>query len=217
MTLSNFFLLCFLVGFTLSLISFLFGTLHLHLPHHLGGHLSGHVGAGHGVLHAPAAHGAAATPGATSAAAGKSIAERSTGNVSPVNFMTICAFLAWFGGVGYLATRYFALAAVGAVIVAAAGGFVGSSLVFLFLAKVLLPHESRLDPVDFEMVGMLATVTLPIRSGGIGEIQFIQEGARRSASARSDDGQALEKGVEVVVARYERGVAYVRRFEEMVK
>lgn len=216
MTLSNFFLLCFLVGFALSLISFLFGTLHLHLPHHLRGHLSGHVGAGRGVFHAPAAHGATATPGAAAPAGGKGLA-RSASNFSPVNFMTICAFLAWFGGVGYLATRYFALAAVGAVIVAAAGGIIGSSLVFLFMARVLLPHESRLDPADFEMVGTLATVTLPIRTGGIGEIQFVQEGARRSASARSDDGQALEKGAEVVVARYERGVAYVRRFEEMVK
>ncbi len=217
MTLSNFFLICFLVGFTLSLISFLFGTLHLHLPHHLGGHLTGHVGTGQGVFHAPAAHGPAASPGVASAAAGKALAGRSSGSISPVNFMTICAFLAWFGGVGYLATRYFALVAVGAISVAAAGGFVGSSMVFFFMAKVLLPHESRLDPADFEMVGTLATVTLPIRAGGIGEIQFVQEGARRSASARSDDDQPLEKGVEVVVARYERGVAYVRRFEEMVK
>jgi membrane protein implicated in regulation of membrane protease activity len=214
MTLSNLFLLCFLVGFALSLISFLFGTLHLHLPHHLGGHLSGHPGAGHGVFHASAGHGAAAAPGA---ATGRGLAGRSGGSFSPVNFMTVCAFLAWFGGVGYLATRYFALAAAGAVSVAAAGGIAGSSAVFLFMAKVLLPHESRLDPADFEMVGTLATVTLPIRSGGIGEIQFTQEGARRSASARSDDGAALEKGVEVVVARYERGVAYVRRFEEMVQ
>jgi len=217
MTLSNLFLLCFLVGFALSLISFLFGSLHLHLPHHFGGHLTGHVGAGHGVFHSPAAHGAAGTPGPAASAAGKGLAARNASNFSPVNFMTICAFLAWFGGVGYLGTRYFALAAVGAVIVAGAGGIIGSSLVFLFMARVLLPHESRLDPADFEMVGTLATVTLPIRSGGIGEIQFVQEGARRSASARSDDGQALEKGVEVVVARYERGVAYVRRFEEMVE
>ena len=216
MTLSNIFLLCFLVGFALSLLSFLFGTLHLHLPHHLGGHLTGHVGAGHGIFHGAAAHGPAAAHGVASATAGKGLASRA-GNVSPVNFMTICAFLAWFGGVGYLATRYFALAAVAAVSAATLGGIAGSSVVLFFLAKVLMPHESHLDPADFEMVGMLATVTLPIRAGGIGEIQYTQEGTRRSSSARSDDGLPLEKGVEVVVARYERGVAYVRRFEEMVK
>ncbi|HTQ84595.1 MAG TPA: NfeD family protein [Candidatus Solibacter sp.] len=217
MTLSNIFLICFLVGFALSLISFLFGTLHLQLPHHLGGHLSGRPGAGHGVFRASAGQGPGPAGGGTGAAAGKGLAGHGEAGISPVNFMTICAFLAWFGGVGYLATQYFALAAVGAVGVAVAGGFAGSSAVFLFMAKVLMPHESHLDPADFEMVGMLATVTLPIRSGGIGEIQFIQEGSRRSCSARSDEGEAVEKGVEVVVARYERGVAYVRRFEEMVK
>jgi membrane protein implicated in regulation of membrane protease activity len=200
MTLSNFFLICFLVGFALSLVSFLFGTLHLHLPHHPSVH---------GVFH----HGAAHAGGA----AGKGLVGRQQSSLSPVNFMTICAFLAWFGGVGYLVTRYYALAAVAAVGAALAGGLAGSSIVFVFLAKFLLPHETQLDPVDFEMVGTLATVTLPIRPEGIGEIQFSQEGTRRSASARSEDGQALEKGAEVVVARYERGMAYVKRFEEMMK
>jgi len=217
MTLANFFLLCFLVGFALSLLSFLFGTLHLNLLHHLGGQLPGHLGSVRGIFHAASAQGPGLAHSGAGAGAGKSFAGRASGGVSPVNFMTICAFLAWFGGVGYLATRYFALAAVGAISVAAAGGIAGSSLVFLFMAKVLLPHESHLDPADFEMVGTLATVTLPIRSGGIGEIQFVQERVRRSASARSDDGTALDKGEEVVVARYERGVAYVRRFEEMVR
>ncbi len=213
MTLEHFFLICFLVGFVLSLLSFLFGAMHLNLPHFLGGHMQGIPGAGHGGFHAPTGHGTGFGEGAGS---GKSLAARG-GSVSPVNFMTACAFLAWFGGVGFLVTRYYALAAVAAVSAAMAGGVTGASIVFLFLAKVLLPHETQLDPADFEMVGTLATVTLAIRPGGIGEIQFTQEGARRSASARSDDGQALERGAEVVVARYERGVAYVRRFEEMVK
>jgi membrane protein implicated in regulation of membrane protease activity len=200
MTLSNFFLICFLVGFALSLVSFLFGTLHLHLPHHPSVHGAFHHGAAH-----------------AGAAAGKALAGRQQSSLSPVNFMTLCAFLAWFGGVGYLVTRYYALAAVAAVGAALVGGLAGSSIVFVFLAKFLLPHETQLDPADFEMVGTLATVTLPIRPEGIGEIQFSQEGTRRSASARSEDGQALEKGAEVVVARYERGMAYVKRFEEMVK
>jgi len=216
MTLSNFFLVCFLVGFSLSLISFVFGAMRVHLPHHLGGHLAGHPGAGHGAIHAHAGHAPVLARGHAGAVAGKGMA-RGKGGASPIDFMTICAFLAWFGGVGFLATRYYALAAVAAVGAAVLGGLTGASIVFLFLAKVLLPHETQLDPADFDMVGMLGTVTVPIRAGGIGEIQFSQEGTRRSASARTEDGQALERGAEVVVERYERGVAYVRRFEEMVK
>jgi membrane protein implicated in regulation of membrane protease activity len=213
MTLSNFFLVCFLVGFALSLLSFLFGALHLHLPHNLGGHGVLH----HGAVHAASPVHAGAGAAHAGSAAGKGLAGRDQGGLSPVNFMTICAFLAWFGGVGFLVTRYYALAAVAAVGAALAGGLAGASIVFVFLAKVLLPHETQLDPADFEMVGTLATVTLPVRSDGIGEIQFSQEGARRSASARSEDGQALERGAEVVVARYERGIAWVKRFEEMMK
>ncbi|HKM89233.1 MAG TPA: NfeD family protein [Candidatus Acidoferrales bacterium] len=213
MTLSNFFLLCFLVGFALSLLSFLFGALHLHLPHHPSVHGVFH----HSAAHAPSMARAGAGAAHAGAAAGKGLAGRQKGGAAPVNFMTVCAFLAWFGGVGFLVTRYYALAAVAAVGAALAGGLTGSSIVFVFLAKFLLPHETQLDPADFEMVGTLATVTLPIRSEGIGEIQFSQEGTRRSASARSEDGQALERGAEVVVARYERGMAYVKRFEEMVK
>ena len=213
MTLSSFFLVCFLVGFTLSLLSFLFGALHLHLPHHAGHGVFHHAG-GHGAGHGPSlARGAAM--GSSGAAAGK-LAARDGGGGSAINFMTVCAFLAWFGGVGYLVTRYYALAAVVAVSVAIAGGVAGASIVFVFMTKVLLPHESHLDPADFEMVGTLATVTLPIRAEGVGEIQYSQGGTRRSAHARSDDGIALEKGSEVVVARYERGVAYVKRFADMV-
>jgi membrane protein implicated in regulation of membrane protease activity len=212
MTLSSFFLVCFLVGFTLSLLSFLFGALHLHLPHH-----AGHGVFHHGASHAPTSARGAAAPSHAAVATGKNPASRDESGTSPVNFMTVCAFLAWFGGVGFLVTRYYALAAIVAVGAALAGGIAGSSIVFLFLTKVLLPHETQLDPADFEMVGTLAAITLPIRPDGVGEIQFSRGGTRRSASARSDDGVALEKGVEVVVARYERGIAYVKRFEEMMK
>ena len=38
---------------------------------------------------------------------------------------------------------------------------------------------------------------------------------RRVAGARSEDGTAIAKGAEVVVQRYEKGIAYVRRWEDM--
>jgi hypothetical protein len=44
---------------------------------------------------------------------------------------------------------------------------------------------------------------------------FSQAGVRRAAPARSDDGVEIAKGTEVVVTRYERGVAYVRPWEEL--
>jgi hypothetical protein len=39
---------------------------------------------------------------------------------------------------------------------------------------------------------------------------YSQEGTRRVAGARSEDGAAIPRGTEVIVTRYEKGIAYVR-------
>jgi len=36
-----------------------------------------------------------------------------------------------------------------------------------------------------------------------------------AAGARSDDGEAIEKGVEVVITRHEKGLVYVRTWAEL--
>jgi hypothetical protein len=66
------------------------------------------------------------------------------------------------------------------------------------------------------MIGVLGRVTCPIREGGIGEMTFSQQGRRSATPVRSEDGAPIPKGVEVVVTRYEKGVAYVRGFEQMI-
>ena len=40
-------------------------------------------------------------------------------------------------------------------------------------------------------------------------------GTRRVCGARSDTGGAIARGTEVVVTRYEKGIAYVRLWSEM--
>ncbi len=65
------------------------------------------------------------------------------------------------------------------------------------------------------MTGVLAKVSDSIRdSNSTGEIIFSQTGARRAAAARSEDGSAIQRDTEVIVMRYERGIAYVRPFDE---
>jgi hypothetical protein len=58
-------------------------------------------------------------------------------------------------------------------------------------------------------------VSSSIREGGTGEIIYSQEGTRRVCGARSEDGTAISKGEEIIVTRYEKGIAYVRRWEEL--
>ena len=104
-----------------------------------------------------------------------------------------------------------ALAALGVSIVSGIGA---ASVVFWFLAKVLLARESALDPADYDMVGVLGKLSIPIRAGGTGELVYSQEGTRHVAGARAEDGVPIPKGVEVMVTRYEKGIAYVRPWQD---
>jgi len=204
---ADIYLICFLVGFALSAVAFLAGNFHLpHVPHiHFHGQFHGPV-AGHGgaMGHPAAGH----APGGHGSSHGQN-------EVSYFNFGTISGFLAWFGGTGYLLARYSALSFFLALGVSVMSGLGGATIIFLFLAKVLAPHDKYLDPADYDMIGVLGTVTSKIRPDGTGEMIFSRDGARRAAFARSETGEAIGKGIEVVVTRYEKGIAYVRRWEEL--
>ena len=187
MTWSDFYLFCFLVGFGLSVLTLLAGSVHLHLPHLHFDH-GVHLGHGHG-------------------GGGQS--------VSWFNFGTLAAFLAWFGGTGYLLEHYYGVWFAAALGIATLSGLGGAAVVFWFLAKVLMSREEALDPADFDMVGVLGHLSIPIRQGGTGELIYSQEGTRRVTGARAESGSAIAKGVEVVVTRYEKGIAYVRPWDEL--
>lgn len=192
MTWPDFYLICFLVGFALSVISLLAGSVHMHLPHiDLHGFDFGHV-------HAGDAGGGA-------------------DGVSPINFGTIAAFLAWFGGTGYLLSHYYGVWYLVALGVAFISGIGGAAVVFFFLAKVLISKEENLDPADYDMVGVLGKLSIPIRQGGTGEIVFSQAGTRHVCGARSENGVPIPKGAEVIVTRFEKGIAYVQQWEELVQ
>jgi membrane protein implicated in regulation of membrane protease activity len=129
--------------------------------------------------------------------------------------ITLTAFLAWFGGTGYLLTRFSAVWFVAGLGLAVFSGVLGGGIVFLFLSRVLVSQEESMDPADYEMTGVLARVSVSIREQGTGEIIYSQAGTRRTCGARGEDGNAIAKGTEVMVTRYEKGIAYVRLWTEM--
>lgn len=216
---SDFYLICFAVGFCFSFFSFVFGGSRfgrLHLPH-FHGHSVPHFPATHGpVSHVPVAGGpaSAAAHGPVASQAPGANQARSSG-VSPFNFVTLTAFLAWFGGTGYLLTRFSSVWVGLGLLFSVLSGLVGGGIIFLFLSRVLMSDEEHMDPADYEMSGVLGRVCVSIREGGTGELIYSQVGTRRVCGARSEDGSAIAKGAEVVVTRYEKGIAYVRLWSEM--
>jgi hypothetical protein len=214
MTWADFYLICFAVGFCLSFFSFVLGgarTGRLHLPH-----LHGHVGGAHipsatvPVAHAPVSGHA---PAGGSARASQTVQQGS--GVSPFNFVTLTAFLAWFGGTGYLLTRYSGMWVGFGLLASVTAGLLGGGIVFVFLSRVLISDDENMDSADYEMVGVLGRICSAIRAGGTGEMIYTQMGTRRVCGARNEDGSAIAKGTEVVVTRYEKGIAYVRLWSEM--
>jgi len=211
---STFFLATFLIGFGLTLVSFLLGAIDASgIGHggHMGGHVgdlsgghagdlsgghAGHVDVGHGHAHAGDASHANAT------------------SVSPVNFQTLVAFMMGFGGFGYLAAgRSPILGLLIAIPVGVAGGLATAWIIYKWL-RFLVRHERPLPPTSY--VGTVGKLTVGIREGGTGEVVYTKNDTRAVDSARGVDGKVIAKGETVVIMRYERGVAYVQRLSEVI-
>lgn len=205
MTWATFYLICFLVGLFLSAFTLLGGMGHFggaghaHVPHVHVPHV--HVPHGPHVAH-PAL--GTDTPNAA----------QGPGMVPWWNAFSIMIFLCWFGAAGYLLTRYGSFVAGVVVVLAGVCGVIGGAIIFLFLNRVLMPHEHELTADETEVVGAVGRVASVIRPGGTGEVVYEQLGAIRSVPARSENGAAIPKAEEVFVVRYEKGIAYVRRWAE---
>jgi hypothetical protein len=186
---TTFYLICFVLGFVLSVLAAFSGLGRVHL---------GHIHFGHAHVHTHA-----------HAKAG--------GQISAINGFTLPAFLCWFGGTGYLLHQYSSMLAPLALLVAVASGLFGAGMLYLALFRFLLPRERVLSAEETRMDGVVARVSDEIRAGGIGEILFSQADARRSAAARSESGAPIPRGTEVVVLRYAHGIAYVSPLDELIQ
>ena len=182
------FVVCFIAGLGLSVVSFVSGLEHVNV--------FDSIFHGHRVLHLPRL--------------GRHARGRRS---SMINAAAITAFLTWFGGGGLLLERLtpwsLPLIYGGAAIVGLSGGALINSVI-----GALARREST--AASLSMLGVIGKTVVPIREGdGTGEIVFTHAGTRRVAGARSESGRAITKGTEVVVTRYEKGIAYVATWDEL--
>jgi len=173
------------------------GSFHLpHLPHGTGG---GHIGHG-GVAH----HGVGgkASFGGVHASRFQSLHARGISRL--VSRHRISAYALFHNLVCILASALLLLS-----------GATGGAIIYMFLSRVLMSEGEEMDPADYEMTGVLGRISIPIRAAERARSSISQAGTRRTCGARAENGSAISKGTEVVVTRYEKGIAYVRLWAEM--
>ncbi len=227
--LSLVFIGCFVVSGTFLLISSLLGAgaedLHLgHFGHpgHSGG--AGHAaGSGHasGIMHHTLSQGHDAGHAAHSGTTAGHGAQASHPTwailASFFNLYALLTFLFWFGLIGYVLKN---LANFGALLASTAGlavGIVGAVLITIVMRRFMGRDYGELTAESSELVGTLATVSMPIRAGGIGEIIYKKgTGARKSIGARSVDDQPIARDAEVVIVGYEKGIAQVQTWDRFI-
>jgi hypothetical protein len=184
------FVVCFIAGLGLSVVSFVSGLQHVTL--------FDNIFHGHHAVRLPNVRQLRPGRGRTN---------------SSVNAAAITAFLTWFGGGGLLLERLtpwsHRLIIGGSVVVGLAGGALINSVI-----NTLARNETTAQSLS--MIGVIGRTVVPIRAGdGTGEIVFTHAGTRRVAGARSETGKDVPKGTEVVVTRYEKGIAYVATWDEL--
>lgn len=180
---------CLAAGFVFTLASVIFG--HLlgggHEFHVEGGHVDGSGG------HAEAGLENSDMPG-----------------VSPFSPTVIASFVAAFGGLGIIFHEIRAthevwlsapLALVGAFLIAAA-------LVWL-LRRLFRATQGSSESKLADVVGVVGEIITPIPEHGVGEIAYVQKGARYSAPAREQTGAPVPNGTAVKIVRVVGSLFYV--------
>lgn len=198
--LANLFLGCFVFGLVTTALSLI-----------LGGGDGGLFDSGDGV------HGHIGADGASTGASGDTVSVEGDGGaqaISYFNLSSVLMFLTWFGATGFLLMKFSVLTTAVILVLSIAAGLAGATAIFLFYKKVLYASETNMLDSDYTLPGTLARISSSIRQGGTGEIVYTQGGSRKAAGARSDEGSAHPKGQEVVIVRYEKGIAYVRSVDQ---
>jgi hypothetical protein len=214
------FLFCFAFGAAFTLVSFIGG----HAVRALGAHGFDHGHVGHHGAQTPSAanghlsnvahtHGGPGTASHVEPGRERLPLSHSSGLLFWVGSLlspsTASMCLTWFGGVGYACYAVLGLPLVVSLVFAVIGGVAGAATVTAFLVGVLMRGETLMDESQVLAAGTLARVSRDIRADGTGEIVFTLGETRHSEGARSADGEEIPRGTEVVVARVERGIAYV--------
>lgn len=132
------------------------------------------------------------------------------------NVSSILAFITWFSGVAYMARNGFGWVVGLALVLGLLAGLAGAWVISWFLYKFLRANSPELNPADWDEIGQIGRVTGTILPSGVGEVILERHGVRHALPARTSDGRRIERDVEVVILKVDRGVAIVQPWAELM-
>lgn len=228
--LSLVFIGCFLFGAFFLLMSTLLGAWGHGGVHHTGGGPHLHVGSHVSHLHSPGQahggpvavhHGTAAPASQTGSghavhAQNQSLQPGVPGLLPHLlsSLRMLVFFLLGFGFFGYVFHNATRLDVLFTLLLATVAGLVLTGLVLALLFRIFGDSESETIQDVSDRTGLIARVSLPIQPDGVGEVIYVSPGGlRKSIPARSIDGRGIERGQEVIILHYQRGIAEVETWE----
>lgn len=125
-----------------------------------------------------------------------------------LNLPAVAALMIAFGAVGYLFVRNSGFSTTSLLVLAAIGGGLGWFGMSMLMGKwALRPGEPNPHDAAEEIQGQPAVVVTAISIGSPGSIRYGHDG--QVAAAKSIDSSTLVPGTEVVIDRFDDGVAIV--------
>ena len=185
----NVYLICLGVGFVFTVGSALFG-------HFMGGGHDAHVDGGH--VDGSGGH----------AEAG--LESNDMPGVSAFSPTVIACFITAFGGLGVI---FHEIPATSRAWISAPLALAGAVLIawsmLLLMRKLFRSTQSSSESKVAAVIGAVGQVITPIPENGVGEIAYVQRGARYSAPAREEKGAPIQNGRAVKITRIVGSQFYV--------
>lgn len=128
---------------------------------------------------------------------------------------SLVAFLTWFGAAGYILSKAMGWSLVLILPLAVLAGVAGGGIIAWVIAKIK-EGDRPMNPADYRLEGTLARVSVSLPENGVGEIVFSLAGTTRCEAARAEGGHRVPDGTEVVITRYERGIATVQPLQALL-
>ena len=119
----------------------------------------------------------------------------------------IICFFTVFGGIGLLTYKDFPW--YGSLAISLLPAAILSFSMDKFIVRPLYRAQNTSSPLEEELLGIEASVISPILEGSFGTITYNFKGNTYTSPARALEGERIEQGTSVIIAKIEANVFYV--------